>query len=160
MSEPVIELIVQDVVDRIAEITTANGYHQTLVARRPIRGNLEGLENPENGVVLVIQGDPEENEDISVEGNPKAKGWTQPIYLQCFVIAAHDDTTTPLDKLVNRVEADVVKKLLADRTRGGHAIDTIPRASDRYTDGPQATGVLMQFDVIYRTDEDDPYIER
>ena len=156
MSEPVIERIVQEVKARLAEITTANGYQQDLTPVRPIRGNFEAEENPENGKVLLVQGDAEEHEtEIEL-----ARRWVQPLWLECFVIATHDDTTTPLDTLVNRVEADIVKKLAADRTRGGLAIDTIVRPGERRTDGPDATGILIRVDVDYLTSWGDPYTAR
>ena len=160
MSEPVKELIVQDVVDAINAITTANGFQQTLVAQRPIRGNMDAEKNAQNGTVLVIQGDEEENDAYSPEGNPKGQGWTMPIYLEVFIVAEHGDTTTPLDKLANRAEADIIKKLSEDRHRGGHAQDTLFTPTERRTDGPDATGLLMRIDTIYATSEQDPYTER
>ena len=156
MSTPIVEQIAQEIDARIAEITTANGFNQDLTPLRPTRLNLEGDVAPTDGTVVILQEDPSEDDENSTDGNAAIKAWVQSFSLAAFVIAS-DATTTAIDTRINQVRADIEKKLTADITRGGLAIDTRIRPPRMFNEAPQATGIVINVDVHYRTREDDPY---
>ena len=152
MSTPIKENIAVDILAAINAITTGNGFNQTLIARRTTRidwwnesaGDLE---------VLIVQEDEEETDDQPT----MAKQWNIP-----FVIVAHvinsDDSSAAIDTRLNQVEADIKKKLMADNTRGGYAIDTTIRpavsfANEGYTD----SGIMVNIEVLMRHKINDPY---
>jgi len=156
MSDPVLELIAENIKTEVAEITVANGFNQNLTPKRPTRSGWEDDEPATNGKVLIIQEDPDEDEENAAAGNNPMKAWVQPFTLVAFVIAS-DANSDPIDTLVNRVKADIEKKLCEDPTRGGNAWDTRIRAGGKiYKDG-QYSGWAVVVDVHYRTREDDPY---
>jgi len=68
-----------------------------------------------------------------------------------------DSVGTSIDTRINQVRADLLKKLAADCSRGGYAIDTIPAGSEKFDDGEGFTGIAVAIDVLYRTKENDPY---
>ena len=156
MSTPVIESIAEDIATAVNAITVANGFHQDLTAKRPIRLGLEGLAAETDGTVVILQEEPSEDEEASSQGNPPSRAWRQPFWLAAYVIAS-DAVTTPIDTRLNQVRSDIEKKLRADPTRGGYAIDTIIRAPIFFNEDPGVTGIIVVIEVRYRTSEDDPY---
>ncbi len=153
---PVLELIAQDIQAKINAITEVGGWEQTLVAVRPTRMGFEGNAMPEDLNVLVVQDDPDEDEEHSAEGNVCSKAWIQPFLLIAFVIAS-DSSEVAIDTRINSVQADIQKKLMEDITRDGLAFDTRIRGSARFNESPNFTGVVVRADVFYRTRENDPY---
>lgn len=156
MSDPVVEKIAANIKAAINAITEANGFSQDLVAVRPTRLGFEDNAVPGDLKVVIVQEDPEENEELSAEGNPAMKAWTQPFALVCFVISS-DTAVVGIDTRLNQVRSDVEKKLMEDVTRGGQAIDTRLGGSMRFSEGPNASGIIVVVNVLYRTRVDDPY---
>jgi len=152
LRKPIIEIIAQNILDAINQITTANGFHQDLSAYRPRRNDFADVV-PQNGTVLVVQSDEED-----VEGAYGTDEWRQSFVLMAMVIDS--DKATPqetIDTKINTIRADVQKKLAEDVTRGGYAIDTINRGSALFADGPKFTGVAIVVEIHYRTKNNDPY---
>ena len=151
MSVPLIETIAVEIAARINEITTANGFNQTLVAVRPKRNDFSDIP-PVDGKVLIWQGDetPPGEEAIGTEE------WLQEFLLIAIVIDS-DAAATSIDTRLNQVRADIQKKLMADHTRGGNAVDTSFRGSWKFDDGEGFSGITVNCVVHYRTQYLNPY---
>ncbi len=71
-----------------------------------------------------------------------------------------DDSVTPVDQTVSIFRADVTKAVMADVQWSGLATNT--EIADpsylRSLDG-SFDGILVEFDVTYRAEEDDPYAQ-
>lgn len=151
MSDPIVDKIAQDLEARINEITTENGFSENLIALRPKRLDFENV-TPTDKTVLIEQADetkPEEQPYSAIE-------WIQPFILWALVISS-DKSTESINKRINRVRADIQKKLREDVTRGGNAIDTILLPSAIFDDGEGFSGVAVAIAVQYRVNENDPY---
>lgn len=156
MSNPIVELISDDIYDAINEITVANGFNQTLIAYRPKRDDI-GDVVPEDLKVLVIQGDEEDGEITMQVG--MWKEWQQPYVIMALVIDS-DSSTDPIDTRKNQVRADIQKKLMVDPSRGGYAIDTTILPSESIPENDKGwTGINVYVVVKYRTKIDDPYTQ-
>jgi len=152
MSKPIIEYIAQNILDSINQIKTANDFNQDLTAYRPRRNDFADI-TPEDGTILVVQGDEDD-----VEGAIGTGEWRQTFVLMAMVIDS--DKVTPqetVDTRINTIRADVQKKLAEDVKRGGYAIDTLNRGSALFADGPKFTGIGIVIEVHYRTRIEDPY---
>ncbi len=159
MADPVVEHIAENVKAAINAVTIANGFNQDLTATRPTRLGFADGEGQKDLTVLVVQEDPDEDEESSTEGNPPALAWIQPFWLIAYVLDS-DSSTDAIDTRKNRVRSDIEKKLAEDRTRGGNAWDTRIRAPESFVLGPAASGIIVIVDVLYKTSEDDPYTVR
>ncbi len=159
MADPVIEDIAVEIEAAINAITTVNGFNQDLNATRPTRLGFENGEGQKDLTVLIVQEDPDEDEESSTEGNPPAKAWVQPFWCIAYVIDS-DNATTAIDTRKNRVRSDIEKKLREDPTRDQNAWDTRIRAPESFNLGPGATGIIVIVDVLYKTSEDDPFVVR
>lgn len=159
MSDPIIEAIAVEITEAINAITVANGFNQDLAATRPTRLDFLDGEGQQDLTVLIVQQDPDEDEESSTEGNPPAKAWIQPFWCIAYVIDS-DNATDPIDSRKNKVRSDIEKKLRSDPTRDGNAWDTRVRAPESFNLGPAATGIIVVVDVLYKTSEDDPYVKR
>jgi hypothetical protein len=151
MTVPLIETIAVEIAARINEITVANGFNQTLVAVRPKRNDFKD-EPAVNGKVLIWQGS---------EARPEAEAIGCEEWLQQFLLIAivkdSDAATTSIDTRINQVRADIEKKLKADHTRGGNAIDTSFLGSYKFDDGEGFSGIVVDAIVHYRTQYLNPY---
>lgn len=157
MADPIIELIVQDMVGAVNAVTLAAGYNQDLTAVRPKRQDLTDEGPAGDGTVVITHADPEPDLEHSNAGFPERQAWRLNVTLVAYVIPS-DDSTAALDTLINRVRADLERALLRDPTRGGLAVWTRPAGSQKFiAEGGSATGVAVFADVLYRTPIDDPY---
>ena len=155
MSTSIIESIAQDVLATVNGVTVAAGYHQTLSGLRPPR--LPGADEAfDNNTVVLAQSNPTRDTDNSGMGNAAMLAWRQPFALIAYVIAS-DSETSSLDARINEVRSDLEKALMADRTRGGYAIDTQILEPELFDFDPATTGIIVMCEVFYRTREDDPF---
>lgn len=152
MSDGIDEQIAEYLKERINEITTGNGFNQTLTAYRPKNNDFSDVV-PKNGVVLIWQAD----EEIGEEPTMDSDDWQQPFILMAIVMGT-DETTDSLDTKLNRVKWDIRKKLAENRKCGGlcDGIDlNIP--SRKFDDGQGFTGIAVPVMVSYGTEAEDPY---
>lgn len=152
MQEPVIELIAENVLDAVNSVKTANGYFQSLTAKRPKKQDFSDY-SPADGIVLVVQSDPVEVES-SASGT---RQWRVAFVCEAMVIDSDFDQP-PVDTRMNRIASDLTKALLADHTRGGLAIDTTAMATTKFDDGAGSVGIACPFEVHYRHKIDDPTV--
>ena len=157
MTDPIVELIIQEVVTTVNGITVENEYNQDLSAVRPTRLDLDDEGPADDGTVVVMCADPEPDAEHSNAGNPARQAWRLALVLLAYVIPSDADTT-PIDTLVNRVRADIEMALQADPTRGGLAITTDLAGSQKFV-AEGAAGVAVLADVVYRTPINDPYTQ-
>ncbi len=151
MSVPILEKIAVNLLAAINEITTDNGWNQTLTAKRPKRINLDD-EITEDLTAIIQQENPVKGQETN-----STIEWHQPFAIQTIVIDS-DAATTPIDTRLNTIRADVEKKVGEDITRGGYARDQ--RIMDPVIfDGPKFTGIAVNIVVIYRTLYGDPYTQ-
>ncbi len=151
MSIPVIEHIAEDIKTAIEGITEANGFNQDLTAIRPKRIVFANT-IPDDLTVLIVQAD--ETEGESPVGT---KEWIQAFIIMALVIDS-DKATDSIDTRINKVRADVEKKLKEDPYRGGHAIDTDIDSSLIF-DVEEFSGIEIRVLVTYRVQYDDPYTQ-
>ena len=154
MANPLVELIAQNIETAVNEITAANGYNQDLTAVRPKRWDPFGDGGPDNGIVYIVQTDEEPMSDP--DGPVGRKEWIQTFVLIAVVLDS-DSATESIDTRINRVRADIQKKLMVDPTRGARAIDTYMGPSSIVNDGQGMSGVEVEMMVHYRVSYEDPY---
>lgn len=147
---PIIERIARDIENAVNEVTTENGYSQTLTAVRPRRLDFDGI-LLNDGKVFIWQG------DLLPVGEPAnlAAEWNAEFQIGAILIDS-DTETDSIDIRLNAAAADLQKQLLADPSRGGWAIDSAITGVSKI-DAEECTGVSVALQVHYRTKYDDPY---
>lgn len=151
MSDPIKENISADILTAVNEITTDAGFNQTLIARRAMRIDFNEDNPPATNRVVITQ---TEAEDLT-PGISKNE-WLQHYDINCIVVGSDTDSTT-IETLINRVEADVIKKLRVDPQRSGNALDTIILSPESPGEDSGFTGIIVKVAVHYRHNQDDPY---
>ena len=152
MSTPIVESIAAKLADYIDAITTANGFNQDLVAVRPKRIHLEGNANDNNKVYIE-----QESADV-VARTLETLTWKQQFALQAIVIDS-DNETDAIDTRLNKIRSDIEKQLCATANRflGGLAEGIEFRSTERFISFPETAVIVVNVDVTYSTDYDDPY---
>ena len=157
MADEVSEQIAAAIFTKLQTVTTANSYTATLV---PIRPTGRDLYTPQDLLAVLQQDDPTRNDEWSVSGNPVADAWDL-AYVVDVWRAVDETSTVPMDKLLSNIWADVIKAIMTDETHGGIAIMTQPQPRvTTYYEGGAFEGVRCEFNVTYRTDQDDPTVTR
>lgn len=149
MALPISEQISENVAQRLATITTANGYGSTITVER---ANMHRGSRPENNVAVIYEGDEQREED------PPA-GYFQ--YLKPFDVLVWimeaEDSKWPLDKRANIVRADIEKAIMSDPFWDGLASNTFLQGIRRFDPALETYGCVVSFDIQYRVLETDPY---
>ena len=157
-SYPIKEQIVQAIVTALEAISLENGYHTDVSSVVRPRRTGENFAPADKGVA-VLQDAEYREEDADLCGNPPAIGWRLPI--SCDLVVRHSEhDETPMDQVLNTFESDVSKCLMADPTWGGLAIDTELGRTEYPAPSAGVEGLTQWVEVIYRVDEDDPYVNR
>lgn len=167
MSEPVIELIAEELETRLATVTEGNGYHQTLTVVRPSR---RGIDSEKNNLAVITQDAIEVDEDIAEGGICNSfQQWKLTFGIE--LLSRQSDTDdTPVEKLINRLWADCIQAITRKdesdeatwHTFGDNALNAWIRAPEqRAWDAANATASLkFSVQVQFRTAENDPYTRR
>lgn len=150
MSTPITENIAENIKDAINEITIANEFNQDLVAIRRKRTDFKDVA-PEDGKVLIMM-----VEDERLENPTGAAEWSQKFLLAALIIDS-DGASASIETRMAQVRDDIRKKLMEDFKRGNYAIDTINGPCAIFDNGEGFTGIVLETDVHYRTEYDDPY---
>jgi len=151
MSTPIIETIAEFIKDAINDITTGNGFNQTLTAIRPKRIHLDEAIN-QNCQVLVSQDTPEPA--TPVEGT-SATTWIQPFVIEAVAVET-DAVATAIETKLNQMGSDIIKKILEDETCDSNA-HHIEIRSVEINHGPEVSVVRVTIAVQYRVAYGDPY---
>jgi len=152
MSTPILETIAEFIKDAIAEITTGNGYNQTLTSIRPRRIHITDQINRDLQVV-VTQGSPEIFQRVVADNHVVT--WRQPFICEAVAVDS-DDAATAIETRLNQICADMQKKLVIDETCDGnaHYLEFDP---PEIAHGPELSTVKLTVNVIYRVLKSDPY---
>jgi len=118
---------------------------------RPLRTGTP--RSPADKALVLYQDDPALDEEAPMG----FKQWVQPFAVDCYVKPS-DASTTPVDTAVNEIRAQVEKKLREAPTCGGLAIDLRIGEPEGFVAANGAfEGVRVNFAVLYRHLENDPY---
>jgi len=153
MSTPIIESIALNIETTINLITVVNGFNQDLVALRPRRIDFVDTA-PADGIVLIKQ----DAEDLAESQGMQESRWQQKFVLMAIVLDS-DEANTSLDTRLNKVRADIQKKLMEDRTRGGYAKDTRILPSFEFDNAEGTSGIAVEIIIEYATVFNDPYTQ-
>lgn len=83
-----------------------------------------------------------------------------PVYLEVETRKGSD--TRKMSVILNSLLGDVEKAIMADRTRGGNAQNTVLKNNSQYTavDGMPSAGIIIEIEVVYQHRQDDPTKKR
>lgn len=152
-TNPIKELIAEDIKLKIIEITEGNGFNYTLSAVRPKRSDFLNSAWADKMVIVNQTG------EIEMTSAGLTKQRDMQFVLTC-IYTGSDESVVPLGTPLNRIAADIEKKLMEDPTRGGNAIDTVVHGSvPKYDSKAGVTGQFIEVSVHYRTKDDDPYVK-
>ena len=153
MAEPIIEQIAAKIAAKLATITVAAGYQQTVAGVvRPSR--YASPVTMQNNLVILSQLDPAE-----ISGPLMFKTWRQP-FAADLCLRPSDASSTALDLLANRFRADVEKVFMSNRTWDGLAINSSVGAPKNWLNEDSGfEGLTVMLNVDYRTRELDPYTQ-
>jgi len=159
MTEPIVERIAQWLCAALKEITTAGGYHYTLHVSRPLT-----LEPPAQTIgdlsTILEMGEREE----AAKPTLTHRCWRQPFLASVYLL----NTTEPVDQRINRVVADIEKRIGveiaahkgADGLCGGLAYRLYVENPEIWIDrGRNATIVLAPILIDYKVSITDPYAQ-
>ena len=150
MADPIVEQIRAAFKSRLAGVTVAAGYHQTLVVE-PLKrhGN-----SAAHLTAVIEQG--EEDAVGQDESAVQRDTWDQ--MFTCFVHISNPGDAADFDQLCNLVVADVRKAVMADDTFGGLALYAIQKSAGLFlNEAGEVAGVGVPFTVRYRHKAGDPF---
>ena len=161
MSEPIVEQIAEWLVSALGEITTANGYQQTLTVARP--GELEDDDRSIADLTTIVGlEDAEPGETMTSE----LRTWLQPFGIVVYLVG-QGGTGLSIDKRINRVRSDIEKRLGAeiatyrgDASLCGNLADWIELGGVEIwqDETNQATVLLVHVTIRYHVAFTNPYL--
>ena len=160
MAEPIVEQIASWMETALASITEANGYQQDLAVVRPEDPWDEATAVGDLTTILG-QDDPERLDPRSTAGIR----WRQPFLIVTF-FAGRGGTGLSLDTRLNRVRADIEKRLGVELAKGHGPNKLCSSLADDMEILPPTVGVdpdakltvlLCAVAVTYRVSATDPY---
>ena len=153
MSLPVHEQITVAIHERLL------GYDRQALVLRP-----EMLTDfsPANQQIVIVQGDLAANEEFSCSGNPPALAYTAPYEIVC-IARQREKSEESVDTILNDFMAGAIVTMCTPaeswHTWGGLAVDTRMTGSVKNINDGYCT-LNLSLEVIYRTDENNPYNQR
>lgn len=163
MSTAIPELITAEVVTRLEQITTANGYFANIVSVDRVPLHVEDW-TPKNLSIAVVQTDDRENLAESHHGNPPAMARDLTLEIKCIVRPSSRATTT-YETTMNAMAAAVRKAITTPAATwyqmDGNAINTTIGDNTPFpiAAGGHA-GVSITLTITYRISETDPFTVR
>lgn len=162
MPTAVPELIATEIVTRLQQITTGNGYAFSVSeVVRPTR--LQQSITPKHHQIQVVQTVNAFNPQMTHEGSPPAIAYDVVFNLHCF-IRDSDSSTTPRATLENDIEASV-RKAICNASDwynfdGNAIIADWGQARPFVSQEGEHSGIVVPLIVTYRVSETDPYTAR
>jgi hypothetical protein len=156
-SAPVIERIVDVIVQRISEANIANAS--------VVRPDREGRNiSTSDGSIIVHQKQIVPNQNATHHGNPPAQAFDVLFHIQCFV-RNQNEQENAYSSACNRVSADVIRALTNPPTDpalwyqfNGLAINARIGAQIPFTnDAGHHQGVILPLSVLYRVSENNHF---
>jgi hypothetical protein len=154
------ETIAQEVVARLQQITTANGYNFNVSSvDRPPKNAKQW--RPRHYGIVVDQKQATENEELSHPGNPPAMAFDLDFEITGFVLLS-DEATASSDPQSSDMEA-AIKKAIAEDLHwynwDGNAVNS-QWGESQFIEEPDYAGVIVQLTISYRVSETNPYAVR
>lgn len=161
MSVTVIEQIAIELQSRLDLLTDPNSDYNTKVVE-VIRPTQRGTWTPEDMQIVLTQGSSTVIDNLSYPGNPPAIARRQVFNIRCHILADErgDDM---LDQLINTFAADVISVVTSEtnwHNFGALAVDARFLDYEPVDEDGGIAGVNVPLEVIYRTNENDPYTVR
>jgi hypothetical protein len=152
--ESIKELIVDNITDAIREIQITNGYANTLETRTVVRGRETPGANI-SPIVMVFEGADIKNTTPESEFGSEIINHRSLSIVVDLYVSTRENLTTKL----NSLEADIIKAVMVDQTRGGYATTTSFEESMPGFDVEDKAigGRELTFHVSYTMIETDPY---
>ena len=147
-SSSIRELIVVNIDTVMAAISVGTGYNYTIV--KTYRTRAVGVNIDQYPSIIVVDHDEEYQPNLmgiyEKTMNVSVEGWIQ----------EYDNLL--LSPAANRILHDMEKAIMADRTRGGYAKDTVMLSSTPFIEEPGKPygGARLELAVRYRVSETDP----
>lgn len=163
MPTPVPELIALELVDRLEEITVANGYAFDVAA--VVRPDRRGAEvKYQHLSILLEQGTSQRQPDLDYPGNPPAVAYDLEFSIKC-IVRDSAGTTVAHASNENDMAAAVVKAITATGndwyTLDGNAVIAELGSHDPFrSENGEFNGVAIGLSVTYRVAENDPFTVR
>jgi hypothetical protein len=160
MAVAISEQIALKVKQRLQLIDEAIGY-ETTVSGTVVRPTRIWTGTPEDYQLIVVQGALEKNPELSYDGNPPATCWNLPFVITGQIRPSEEDSVS-VESLCNEFGADILKAITSPANWynwDGLAIDSQVTSLENFV-GDQITGVRVNFVVMFRTSENDPYTVR
>lgn len=149
MTEPVVEQIMANVRTRMA-VAFDDVYRSAKVATW----------QPKDLVVVVSQGDPTPNTELSYPANPPVIAYDLEVTV-AGIVKPSDSETVAIDTFKNRMGADIIAAATNAslwHQWGGLAINTVHGPVEYYTDETGGfSGAMVKFTITYRVPENDPF---
>lgn len=149
MSTPTIENIGDNICDDVNLITTAAGFNYTLTCIRPTFAQYRKPALAHFKSYLL-------QDNIDPSAAPLYSARKKAEFTLSIPVVLSNDSTTLRDTICNAIAADVEKKLLADRTRGGYAVNTFIDGV-AYEDQNDVLFIVIKISVDYMHKYGDPY---
>lgn len=156
------EQIAVELLTRLAEITTSNGYD--FDASDVERVNRDAIDwTPQDSSIIVLQGASQRDQSQDCPGNPPANGYQIGFEIQGFVRQSDRTADVDVDSLINRMEANIKKAVAENSTTwhtfGGVARNAVWGNTTKFQDEGH-TGCSIELTVDYRISEIDPFSTR
>lgn len=151
--------ITDDIIATLGEITTANGYEQTLLVEEPTPGAGNRTRTYET---IVLIGMSEE-----LDSPHQKQRWRTEYQIITAIVHSETDTSTSLSERISRVRADIWSRLCSNDgnayQRNGLAIDTVPldvRTEDTvYVQGKNQVDIVTRVAVTWQHAYANPFAE-
>lgn len=160
MTTAIPELIALELITRLEQITTANGYAFSVPSVQRINRDATNWTATAYSIV-VVQGDDERNPDHDRPGNPPANAYA--VKFQVIGFIRQSDRSTDADQaLVNDMNASI-RKAIAENSSTWHTFDGNAYNADMGTgvnvlgDVGDYAASAVELTVWYRVNELDPY---
>jgi hypothetical protein len=154
MADSIREQITKAIAAKLATVTTANGYANTIASVQ--RFKQPGQTAVNVPVVILLEG-----EEAAHDGPMGGNGYTTKrlnYFLAVFTRIDSSSDSRSADEVLNDILADLEQAVMASRTWSGLAIDTTPVSIGgiEAEDGQPEVGRTMQIEVLYRHREGVP----
>ena len=167
MSQPIIELIEEEIINRLENIQLKNGYAFTVASVELVNRDLNSYPEPGPLAIIVDLTEEAENEEMSCPGNPPAVAYDASFMVHGYAQPVdRDDTLSNLNAGITRHQMQAaIHTALVTPTAGdwaqweGNALTTSLQSKTKF-EGPGTDGVTVGMLITYRTDENDPTVKR
>lgn len=159
----VIENIALEMVRRLERITIANGYSFDVPS--VVRPDRLANWSPEDGLLLLKQGDSTWNNDASHPGNPPAIAFDTEFEIECFVRSSEHSDVTPYHTNQNERGSQIIEAITTEATDPGHwytfdsnaILSSIGDVRNFGVSDGNHNGVTVVINVLHRQSENNPY---